>query len=1114
MSRYLRRALACFAVAVVLVAGLPAAGHARQTALAANDTATWQTNGTVRKLAYANGMIFAGGEFTSVRPPGAAAGTGEVSRNYLAAFDAATGELIRSFNPSPNGRVWSLAASPDGNRLYVGGDFTTMGSMTRQRLAAIDTATLSVVPNFRPTVSYRVTAISPTNDTVYFGGSFGRVNNNDRLRAAAVTAADSTLLPWNPAPDGDVTTMLASPDGKKVYVGGQFSNIGGERQWALSALDTVDGINMPLPAASAVPPYTNSCLSKPKDMVTDGSTVYVANSGDGSGCFDGTFAFDVAAGSLAWKNSCLGATESLALVGGWLYKGSHAHDCSSEGQFSTGSRQLLAQDIRTGEVKGWYPNTNVGEPTRVGPFAMATDGRRLWVGGDFTTVNNRAQQGLGIFGPDPQTSPTRPATPSVSSTRPGTAKIVFQTTLDNDDEFLTYRVFRAGKADPIHSEVVRSRFWSKPAVTIVDSGLQPGSQVAYRVEASDGNTAVASYWSPYATVQTTALDYPTTVRQDGGGPYWRLEERSGTTAVDSSGAGVSGALSGVTLGEPGVIAGSNAASLESGGKVTSSSQMANPQNFSVEIWIRTDSASGGRIMGFGNQSVTTSSSYDRHIYMRNDGHVNFGVYDGQHRVVTSSAPLNDGAWHHLVGSFAPGSMELFVDGVSQGTQTVSAAENYRGYWRVGADTLSSWPGQPTRAALDGAVDEAAVYTRALSAVDVRWHYELGSGLKPPTASFAADCSALTCTFDGTASADTDGRIQSWTWDFGDGESAEGSVVRHSYDAAGEKTVRLTVRDDSGLTGQFTSAVNVVAPNLPPQAEFSVNCTYLVCEVDGRASTDSDGSVDDWTWDFGDGNTGAGPITDHTYETAGTYPLTLTVTDNSGASSTSVRSVSVLGTEEPGPVEIARDTFQREVARGLGNADIGGAWTVAGSLARYKVEQGAGQLIMAAPGNAPAATLASVSAREMDVAVSLELDKPATGGGVYVSVTGRGTDNGEYRAKLRYVAAGRVYVAVVRSNAAGAETYLTPETLVPGLTGQPGEKLTLRFQTSGTSETHLSAKVWIAGAGEPAEWSVTATDATSGLQKPGWVGIRANLSGSATNAPVALKMSNIRATSPR
>ena len=104
----------------------------------------WQTNGIVFALAYANGVLYVGGQFTSVRPPGAPLGTGEVARSYLAAFNSATGALITSFNPvltnvagQSNPGVYSLAVSPDGKTLYAGGTFDHVNGAYHDNLAAI-----------------------------------------------------------------------------------------------------------------------------------------------------------------------------------------------------------------------------------------------------------------------------------------------------------------------------------------------------------------------------------------------------------------------------------------------------------------------------------------------------------------------------------------------------------------------------------------------------------------------------------------------------------------------------------------------------------------------------------------------------------------------------------------------------------------------------------------------------------------------------------------------------------------------------------------------------------------------------------------------------------------
>lgn len=87
--------------------------------------------------------------------------------------------------------------------------------------------------------------------------------------------------------------------------------------------------------------------------------------------------------------------------------------------------------------------------------------------------------------------------------------------------------------------------------------------------------------------------------------------------------------------------------------------------------------------------------------MLNDGRVSFGVQAPAYTVLTSPNPLNDGAWHHLVGTRGPEGMALYVDGVRVGLNGVSGSVSYTGYWRVGWDTTSGWPSRPTSAYFAG-----------------------------------------------------------------------------------------------------------------------------------------------------------------------------------------------------------------------------------------------------------------------------------------------------------------------------------------------------------------------------------------------------------------------------
>ena len=152
----------------------------------------------------------------------------------------------------------------------------------------------------------------------------------------------------------------------------------------------------------------------------------------------------------------------------------------------------------------------------------------------------------------------------------------------------------------------------------------------------------------------------------------------------------------------------------------------------------------------------------------------------------------------------------------------------------------------------------------------------------PSAAFTWNCTGISCTFDGTGSADSDGAIQSYEWTFGDGDEAGSATPQKDFLATGTYDVTLTVTDDGGLSNSVTHQVSVVKPNVPPTAAFTTTCDYLDCDFDGTTSSDSDGTVDDYAWDFGDGETGTGSTPNHVYEDPGTYTTTLVVTDNEAA----------------------------------------------------------------------------------------------------------------------------------------------------------------------------------------------------------------------------------------
>jgi PKD repeat protein len=162
----------------------------------------------------------------------------------------------------------------------------------------------------------------------------------------------------------------------------------------------------------------------------------------------------------------------------------------------------------------------------------------------------------------------------------------------------------------------------------------------------------------------------------------------------------------------------------------------------------------------------------------------------------------------------------------------------------------------------------------------------------PDARFSVACVNNRCNFNGSASRDPDGDITSWRWSFGDGADATGAEVTHEYAKDGNHYVRLTVKDEHGAEDSRGQTIRITLPNSTPEARFSFSCNERDCAFNGEASSDSDGEISSWQWDFGDGSQAESALARHSFEKGGTYTVKLTVTDNDGESATVHESVSI------------------------------------------------------------------------------------------------------------------------------------------------------------------------------------------------------------------------------
>lgn len=179
------------------------------------------------------------------------------------------------------------------------------------------------------------------------------------------------------------------------------------------------------------------------------------------------------------------------------------------------------------------------------------------------------------------------------------------------------------------------------------------------------------------------------------------------------------------------------------------------------------------------------------------------------------------------------------------------------------------------------------------------------GNPPPTAALTATPTQTlqgnAVTFDASGSSDPQAEPLTFSWDFGDGITTLGaSIQSHSYSSAGRYTARVTVLDPHG--GSDVEIIEVVigtaSGNFPPDAQFTANPTSgaapLSVSFDAGGSSDPNGEALSYDWNWGDGDSnGSGISAGHTFESAGTYFVALTVTDPGGLSDTATTAIVVV-----------------------------------------------------------------------------------------------------------------------------------------------------------------------------------------------------------------------------
>ncbi|WP_168796473.1 PKD domain-containing protein [Arthrobacter echini] len=517
---------------------------------------TAQINGVAWQQVIVGNTVYVAGKFTTARPAGATPNTNTVTRNNILAYNLTTGALVTSFAPDLNGQALAIAAAPDGSRIYVGGDFTSVNGISRLRAVALNPSTGEVVTSFNPRMGGSVRAIAATSDTVYLGGAFTSVGSASRSRLAAVKATDGSLLPWKPVANERVNALVVSPDRSQVIIGGAFTTLNGTGRpgYGLGRVDAASGATLPLRVNDVVRDggKDSAILSLSSDRTRFYGTGYIFGTG---GNLEGAFSGRWSDGDLAWVEDCHGDTYGIWASSTAVYTAGHAHYCGNIGGFpqteprtwwraigfSKAATRTATADIYgypsfTGrpapDLLTWYPQLDTGTVTgqSQGPWTVSGTEQYVVLAGEFRNVNGRAQQGLVRFAV-PAIAPNADG-PRLSGSgmklvltylRAGEVRVRWQSNWDRDNQNLTYRIIRDGNTgSAVRTLDGQSTFWNRPFIEVVDRGLAAGTHT-YQILAADpfGNTVGSD---------TVGVAVPT---GDPGGPGNTPPTAAFSVAVDS-----------------------------------------------------------------------------------------------------------------------------------------------------------------------------------------------------------------------------------------------------------------------------------------------------------------------------------------------------------------------------------------------------------------------------------------------------------------------------------------------------------------------------------------------------------------------------------------------------